>query len=113
MSDDRDDTEVERLRNVCAEAYQLAGTLGGSVEAMDNLAAAAAGEPLPHESFLPVGMAVPKGQSIERGTELYRRQFGPTTEIVLVMAAVGIVLSTVLLIGGSGWLIWYLWHYLS
>lgn len=42
------------LRAVCAEAYQLAGAFGAPVEALDNLSAAANGDPIPHETFLPV-----------------------------------------------------------
>lgn len=45
--------EIAALRYVCAEAYQMAGACGASVEAMDNLSAAANGEPLPHATFLP------------------------------------------------------------
>lgn len=45
--------ERDALRLVCAEAYQMAGALGASVEALDNLSAAANGQPLPHETFLP------------------------------------------------------------
>jgi hypothetical protein len=45
--------EVETLRGVCAEAYQMAGAVGASVEALDNLSAASEGKPLPHETFLP------------------------------------------------------------
>lgn len=46
--------EINKLRRVCAEAYQLAGAFGASEEALDNLSAAANGNPLPHETFLPV-----------------------------------------------------------
>jgi hypothetical protein len=52
------DVEIVKLRSVCAEAYQLAGLLsdhfGNPVLALDNLSAAAQGEPLPHKTFLPV-----------------------------------------------------------
>lgn len=47
---------VDQLRAVCAEAYQLAGALNAPVEALDNLSAAANGEPLPHATFLPVAV---------------------------------------------------------
>lgn len=52
------DLEQQRyqLRAVCAEAYQLAGALDAPVEALDNLSAAANGNPLPHETFLPVAV---------------------------------------------------------
>jgi hypothetical protein len=33
--------EIATLRNVCGEAYQLAGTYGADVKALDNLLAAA------------------------------------------------------------------------
>lgn len=46
----------DQLRAVCAEAYQLAGALDAPVEAMDNLSAAANGDPLPHATFLPVAV---------------------------------------------------------
>lgn len=45
------------LEQVCGEAYQLAGTVGAPEKALDNLAAAAAGEPIPHATFLPVSAA--------------------------------------------------------
>ncbi len=48
---------VSALEQVCAEAYQLAGAVGAPEKALDNLAAAAAGEPIPHETFLPVSAA--------------------------------------------------------
>lgn len=47
--------EIKVLRTVCDEAYQLAGCYEKvNVKALDNLFAAANGEVLPHESFLPV-----------------------------------------------------------
>jgi hypothetical protein len=46
--------EVDRLRQVCAEAYQFAGAVGAPERVLDNLAAAAAGRKLPHATFLPV-----------------------------------------------------------
>lgn len=45
---------VAALETVCAEAYQFAGTVGAPERVLDNLAAAAAGKPLPHASFLPI-----------------------------------------------------------
>jgi len=45
---------VELLERVCAEAYQFAGAVGAPVRVLDNLAAAAEGKSLPHESMLPV-----------------------------------------------------------
>ena len=45
---------VSVLEQVCAEAYQLAGAVGAPEKALDNLAAAAGGEPIPHATFLPV-----------------------------------------------------------
>lgn len=47
---------VAVLQQVCAEAYQLAGTVGAPEAALDNLAAAAAGIPIPHASFLPIAV---------------------------------------------------------
>ena len=60
--------EIERLRRVCAEAYQLAGTVGAPERVLDTLAAAAAGRPLPHESFLPVA-----AEECDEVAELRRR----------------------------------------
>lgn len=48
------EARVKVLQRVCSEAYQLAGTVGAPVEALDNLSAAANGEPIPHETFLPI-----------------------------------------------------------
>ena len=45
------------LERVCGEAYQLAGAVGAPEKALDNLAAAAGGEPIPHATFLPVSAA--------------------------------------------------------
>lgn len=45
--------EIERLRLVCAEVYQIAGELGADAPVLDNLWAAAEGNPLPHASLLP------------------------------------------------------------
>ncbi len=45
------------LEQVCAEAYQLAGAVGAPEKALDNLAAAAEGKPIPHATFLPVSAA--------------------------------------------------------
>ena len=54
-------TEVDRLKAridvleaACAEAYQVAGTAGAPVRVLDNLWAAAQGEPLPHATVLPI-----------------------------------------------------------
>ena len=48
---------ISTLERVCGEAYQLAGAVGAPEKALDNLAAAAAGEPIPHSTFLPVSAA--------------------------------------------------------
>ena len=48
------EARVKALQRVCSEAYQLAGAVGAPVEALDNLSAAANGEPIPHETFLPI-----------------------------------------------------------
>ena len=48
---------ISVLEQVCAEAYQLAGAVGAPEKALDNLAAAAGGEPIPHATFLPVSAA--------------------------------------------------------
>lgn len=58
--------EVDRLREDCAQAYQVVGAMGTSdghegyrfdsnsvQRALDNLGAAADGEPRPHEDLLP------------------------------------------------------------
>jgi hypothetical protein len=50
--------ELERriaaLEDVCAEAYQFAGTIGAPVRVLDRLDAAANGEPIPDGSMLPI-----------------------------------------------------------
>jgi hypothetical protein len=46
--------EIDRLRHVCAEAYQMAGQAGAAERILDNLADAAAGRQLRHPTFLPV-----------------------------------------------------------
>jgi hypothetical protein len=46
-------SERDRLRQLCAELYQVAGALGADARVLDNLWAAAEGKPLPHESLLP------------------------------------------------------------
>ena len=48
---------LTKLQQVCGEAYQLAGAVGAPVKALDNLAAAAGGKPIPHATFLPVSAA--------------------------------------------------------
>jgi hypothetical protein len=45
--------ELERLRDLCSEVYQVAGALGASDRVLDNLWAAAAGKPIPHDTLLP------------------------------------------------------------
>ena len=60
--------EIDRLRHVCAEAYQLAGAVGAPVRVLDTLAAAAAGRPLPCSSFLPVA-----AEECDEVAELQRR----------------------------------------
>ena len=42
---------------MCAQAYQLADAVGAPVGLLANLAAAAAGEPIPYATFLPIGPA--------------------------------------------------------
>lgn len=48
------DQRILVLERVCTEAYQLAGAVGAPEKALDNLATAAGGEPIPHATFLPV-----------------------------------------------------------
>ena len=48
---------ISTLEAICAEAYQLAGAVGAPLKALDNLAAAAEGRAIPHETFLPVTTA--------------------------------------------------------
>jgi hypothetical protein len=48
--------EVDQLRRVCEEAYQLAAIVGAPARVLDNLWAAAEGKPLPRESFLPFSL---------------------------------------------------------
>ncbi len=46
--------EWDELREVCGQAYQLAGAYEAPEKALDNLSAASQGKPIPHETFLPV-----------------------------------------------------------
>ena len=63
VEEDRDarirdlEQRISILERVCAEAYQLAGAVGAPERALDNLAAAAGGEAIPHATFLPVSAA--------------------------------------------------------
>ena len=47
------EAEIAALRQLCAEAYQVVGALNGRSNILDNLSAAAQGEPLPHATVLP------------------------------------------------------------
>ena len=56
------DAEIDRLRDDCAQAYQVVAALAGIAglpehpavqKALDNLHAASAGEPRPHDDLLP------------------------------------------------------------
>ena len=70
--------EIERLRRDCAEAYQVVGTISGVLldnesvrmedvsKALDNLIAAANGEPRPHDNLLPFTVT-PNAALTERG----------------------------------------------
>lgn len=61
---------ISILEQVCAEAYQLAGAVGAPEKALDNLAAAAGGRPIPHATFLPVSAAdcdeLARGDNVRR-----------------------------------------------
>lgn len=41
--------QIRQLRELCATAYQVVGAADGPVELLDNLSAAANGDPLPHD----------------------------------------------------------------
>jgi hypothetical protein len=45
--------EIDRLRRLCAEVYQVAGALGADALVLDALWAAAQGQPVPPISLLP------------------------------------------------------------
>jgi hypothetical protein len=51
---DRLEARVRDLERVCAEAYQFAGEVGAPERVLDNLSAAAEGQPIPHASMLPI-----------------------------------------------------------
>jgi hypothetical protein len=57
VADHPTDTEVARrldeLQTVCAELYQVLGTLGAPERVLDQASAAAEGRPLPYPSLLP------------------------------------------------------------
>ena len=48
---------VASLQRACGEAYQLPGAVGAPVQALDNLAAATCGEPMPRATFQSVSAA--------------------------------------------------------
>ena len=43
----------DRLETLCAELYQVLGTLGAPSRVLDQVLAAAEGRPLPHRTLLP------------------------------------------------------------
>jgi hypothetical protein len=45
--------EIDRLRRLCAEVYQVAGALGADPSVLDQLWAAAQGQAVPPVSLLP------------------------------------------------------------
>jgi hypothetical protein len=47
------ESEIKRLRDVCSEMYQVAGALDAPPNVLDQLLAAADGEPMPYETLLP------------------------------------------------------------
>lgn len=71
--------QLEQARRDCAEAYQVVGQMLGTasermswtdddvVRALDNLSAAANGEPRPHEDLLP-WPAAPRADREEKNT---------------------------------------------
>lgn len=44
---------IDQLEQFAAEMYQVAGAVGAPLRILDQLAAAASGKPLPHETVLP------------------------------------------------------------
>src|SRR5438045_357795 len=52
---DRLQAQLEELRRICGEAYQLAGTVGAPPHVLDILSDAAEGRPTEGRSFLPIG----------------------------------------------------------
>ena len=49
--DERD--RLDQLEDVCAELYQVLGTLGAPARVLDQTLAASEGRPLPYETLLP------------------------------------------------------------
>lgn len=45
---------ISELQNVCAEAYQFAGAYDAPIIVLDKLSAAANGDKIPSESYLPI-----------------------------------------------------------
>jgi hypothetical protein len=43
----------------------------------------------------------------------FGRELGGAIVAMMILAIVGAVLGTIALVGGGGWLIWYLWHHLA
>lgn len=58
---------IADLEAVCSEAYQFAGTVGAPVRVLDNLSDAVQGNPLRHETILPV--SVDECAEVQRLTE--------------------------------------------
>ena len=49
------ESELDKLKSVCAQAYQLAGVVGAPEKVLNNLSDAASGKPLRHpDGFLPL-----------------------------------------------------------
>ena len=55
--------EIEQLRALCAAAYQVAGACDASMEMLDNLWAAANGQPLPHDPLAGLPFVAPMDRS--------------------------------------------------
>jgi hypothetical protein len=48
------DTRVEELESLCAELYQVLGTVGAPAAVLDKVWAAADGQPIPRVELLPI-----------------------------------------------------------
>jgi hypothetical protein len=48
------EARIAALEELCAQVYQAAGTVGAPTRVLDNLWAAAQGQPLPHRQLLPI-----------------------------------------------------------
>lgn len=70
---------VDALEQLAAEVYQVVGAIGAPVRVLDQLAAAADGKPLPHDTVLPFDASECTPLPSVAGAALGRRNRGVTS----------------------------------